>query len=260
MSPSPLRLGLTATYPEEHEQTDGRWRVEDLIGPIVYTQRIDDLAGETLAAYRTERIRIDLTSDERTQYDADFKIYAGFFRTRQLRRTHGAGWLMELMRLSAFDPDARRALLARQRILRLLASASGKYAVLDNLLREHFHEQTLIFTENNTVAYDVARRHLIPVITHESKAAERKHILEGFQNRTYRAIVTSRVLNEGVDVPEAKVAIVLGGTASAREYIQRLGRVLRKVGNRQAVLYEVIARNTVEEGKSQRRSPGRRHR
>jgi superfamily II DNA or RNA helicase len=61
------------------------------------------------------------------------------------------------------------------------------------------------------------------------------------------------VLNEGVDVPEAKVAIVLGGTASAREYIQRLGRVLRKAGNRQALLFEVIARNTVDEGKSQRR-------
>lgn len=260
MSPSPFRLGLTATYPEEHEQTDGRWRVEDLIGPIVYTQRIDDLAGEQLAAYRTERLRIDLTPEERAAYTADFAIYAGFFRTRQLRRTHGAGWLMELMRLSAFDPDARRALLARQRILRLLASASGKYAVLDDLLREHFHEQTLIFTENNAVAYDIACRHLIPVITHETKAAERKHILDGFQNRTYRAIVTSRVLNEGVDVPEAKVAIVLGGTASAREYIQRLGRVLRKVGNRQAVLYEVIARDTVEEGKAQRRSPRRRRR
>ena len=49
--------------------------------------------------------------------------------------------------------------------------------------------------------------------------------------------------------------MVLGGTASAREYIQRLGRVLRKVGNRQAVLFEVIARQTVDEGKAQRRKP-----
>ncbi len=254
MSPSPYRLGLTATYPEEHEQTDGRWRVDDLIGPIVYTQRIDDLAGNRLADYRTERIRVDLTPDEQTLYDADHAIYAGFFRSRQLQRTHGAGWLQELMRLSAFDQDARRALLARQRIQRLLAGAQGKLDVLDDLLHEHFHEQTLIFTENNAVAYDIARRHLVPVITHETKAAERKHILESFLDGTYRAIVTSRVLNEGVDVPEAKVAIVLGGTSSAREYIQRLGRVLRKVGNRRAVLYDVFVRNTVEESKAQRRA------
>jgi superfamily II DNA or RNA helicase len=223
--------------------------VEDLIGPIVYTQRIDDLAGNRLADYRTEHIRVDLTPDEQAQYDADFAIYAGFFRSRQLRRSHGARWLQELMRLSAFDQDARRA---------LLAAAQGKFEVLDALLREHFHEQTLIFTENNAVAYTIARRYLVPVITHETKAAERKHILESFQDGAYRVIVTSRVLNEGVDVPEAKVAIVLGGTSSAREYIQRLGRVLRKVGNRQAVLYDVFVRNTVEESKAQRRRAGRK--
>ena len=56
-------------------------------------------------------------------------------------------------------------------------------------------------------------------------------------------------------MPEAKIAIVLGGTSSAREYIQRLGRVLRKTGSREAVLYEVIVRDTVDEGRAQRRRP-----
>ncbi|MCB0227334.1 MAG: ATP-dependent helicase, partial [Anaerolineae bacterium] len=72
---------------------------------------------------------------------------------------------------------------------------------------------------------------------------------------TYEVIVTSKVLNEGVDVPEAKVAVVLGGSASAREYVQRLGRVLRKKGNAQATLFEVIARKTVDERIAQRRRP-----
>src|SRR5262249_40002996 len=133
MSPSPFRLGLTATYPEEHEQINGRWRVDDLIGPIVYSQRNDDLVGERLAEYRTERVRVELTEDERQQYDADYAIYAGFFRSRQLHRTHGPRWYLELMRLSAFDAEARRALLAHQRMQRLLAGCDGKLAALDNL-------------------------------------------------------------------------------------------------------------------------------
>ena len=260
MSPAPLRLGLTATYPEAHEQTDGRWRVEELIGPIAYHIAIDGLAGEQLAAYRTERIRIDLNENERAHYEADYAIYAGFFRSRNLQRTHGPRWLIELMRLSAFDPDARRAFLARGRIIKLLASAEGKLDMLDQLLREYVHEQVLIFTENNAVAHTISRRHLIPVITHETKAEERKFILDAFQGGAYQAIVTSRVLNEGVDVPEAKVAIVLGGTGNSREYIQRLGRVLRKRGNRQAMLFEVIVRDTTEEGKSQRRRSKRANR
>ena len=111
----------------------------------------------------------------------------------------------------------------------------------------------LIFTAHNRFAYQIARRHLIPAITHQTTAAERKAILDGFRAGTYRAIVTSKVLNEGVDVPEAKIAVVLGGSASAREYVQRLGRILRKRGNTQAVLYEIIARKTVDEGIAQRR-------
>lgn len=253
MSPAPLRLGLTATYPEPHEQIGTRWRVDDLIGPIVYQQGIDDLVGEQLAEYRTERIHVRLTPEEQAQYDADHTIYSDYIWSRNLPRRYGPNWIFELMRLSNRDTEARRALLARTRLLRLIAGCAGKFATLDNLLREHWHEHTLVFTENNDVVYNIARKHLIPALTHETKAAERKHILEGFQSGLYRAVVTSRVLNEGVDVPEAKIAVVLGGTSSAREYIQRLGRVLRKVGSRQAILYEVIARGTLDEGKSQRR-------
>jgi superfamily II DNA or RNA helicase len=98
---------------------------------------------------------------------------------------------------------------------------------------------------------------LIPAITHQTKAAERKAILDGFRTGKYKALLTSRALNEGIDVPEAKVAIILGGSASAQEYSQRLGRILRKRANKTALLYEVIVRHTVEEGIShRRRRPG----
>jgi superfamily II DNA or RNA helicase len=255
MTPAPLRLGLTATYPEADEQTNGRWRIDDLIGPIVYTRRVADLVGLQLAHYRTERIRVDLTLDERARYDADYVIYAGFVRARQLPRRYGKHWLQELLRLSTFDPQARRAVLARQRLLRLLALCEGKFRALEGLLREYATERILIFTEQNAAVYTIATRYLIPPITHETGAAERKQILDRFQAGRYQAIVTSRVLNEGVDVPEAKIAIVLGGGSSAREYIQRLGRVLRKVENREAALVEVIARQTLEEGQARRRHP-----
>src|SRR5947207_10238768 len=137
MAPAPFRLGLTATYPEAHEQGNGRWRVDDLIGPIVYTKRVEDLVGQQLANYRTQRLRIDLSDEERARYDADYTIYIGFVRSRQLQRRYGPGWLMELMRLSTSDPQARRALLARQRLLQLLSSCEGKFRALDGLLSEY---------------------------------------------------------------------------------------------------------------------------
>jgi superfamily II DNA or RNA helicase len=257
MSPSPFRLGLTATYPDHWEQANSIWRIDDLIGPIVFEQRIDDLVGAQLAEYRTERIHVDLTNAERALYDTDYAIYSDYFRSNQLPQKHGRYWLQEMMRRGAFDTDARAALLARLRLIRLLSQAENKLATLEALLKEYAHEQSLIFTESNEAVYAIARRHLVPALTHETNAAERKHILDEYQAGNYRTIVTSRVLNEGIDVPEAKVAIVLGGTASAREYIQRLGRVLRKVGSRQAYLFEVLVRDSVEVGRSQRRRSSR---
>ncbi|MBY0460017.1 MAG: ATP-dependent helicase, partial [Gemmataceae bacterium] len=86
---------------------------------------------------------------------------------------------------------------------------------------------------------------------------ERKAILSKFHTGEFNAVVTCQVLNEGVDVPAAGVGIVLSGTGSATENVQRLGRILRKYGDKQAILYEVIARNTAEEFVSDRR---RQHR
>src|SRR5207249_10457031 len=138
------------------------------------TKRIENLVGQQLADYRTQRLRIDLSDEERAQYDADHAIYMGFVRSQQLQRRYGPGWLMELMHLSTHDPQARRALLARQRLLQLLSSCEEKFRVLDGLLREYVTEQILIFTEHNAAVYNIARDHLIPAITHETSAAERK--------------------------------------------------------------------------------------
>ena len=111
----------------------------------------------------------------------------------------------------------------------------------------------LIFTADNATVYQIARRFLVPAITHQTKTKERKTILERFHSGDYPVIVTSQVLNEGVDVPAANVGIILSGTGSVREHVQRLGRLLRKLGDKQAMLYEVVSRGTAEEFTSERR-------
>jgi superfamily II DNA or RNA helicase len=282
MCAAPFRLGLTATYPERMKDEGGRMKdegggmkdesipppllhkassfdidpaglLDELVGPVVYRKHIDELTGAQLAEYRTERIRVDLTSEERAAYDAAYATYTGYVREARLRERHGPGWWDEFTRRSAYEAKARRAKVAELKLKEIVHQARGKLEVLDRLLRECSDQQMLVFTAHNRLAYEISRQHLIPTITHQTKAAERKAILDNFRTGTYRAVVTSKVLNEGVDVPEAKIAVVLGGSASAREYVQRLGRVLRKSGNTQAALYEVIARKTVDERIAQRR-------
>ena len=59
-------------------------------------------------------MRVDLSAEERQRYEADYAIYAGFFHSRQLPSTYGPRWFAELTRLSAFDREAGRALLAQE--------------------------------------------------------------------------------------------------------------------------------------------------
>src|SRR5574337_953738 len=91
----------------------------------------------------------------------------------------------------------------------------------------------------------LSERLALPAITYRTEPAERRAVLDRFRAGRYTKLVTGRVLNEGVDVPDANVAIVASGSASMREYVQRLGRVLRPKPT-EALLYELISRRTTE--------------
>ena len=125
------------------------------------------------------------------------------------------------------------------------------------MLQEHHGERVLIFTADNQTAYEIGQRFVLPVITHHTKIAERRELLGAFRAGELPVLVTSKVLNEGVDVPEASVGIVVSGSGSIREHVQRLGRILRPVAGKQAVLYELISADTAECYVSNRR---RQHR
>jgi len=115
----------------------------------------------------------------------------------------------------------------------------------------------IVFSEYVDMVDRINRALLLPAITYRTPTTERRAILDGFRSAALRKLVTGRVLNEGVDVPDANVAIIASGSASMREYVQRLGRVLRpKPG--EALLYELISRRTTERNAARRRRPTRR--
>lgn len=210
------------------------------------------MKGSYLSDYEIVRLRVGLTEEETVRYKAASNTYYGYVREANLK-PYGSGW-QEFVRQSSFDPKAREAMIARSELRKLAAGASRKLEILDSLLKQHASDKAIIFTENNDLVYRISREFLLPAITHQTKAKERKWILDGLKQGLFPAVVTSRVLNEGIDVPDAKIAIVLSGSASPREHTQRLGRILRKSGARNlAVLYEVVSSSTAESGISSRR-------
>lgn len=246
---APYRLGLTATP----ERTDGQeGLLASLVGPIVYRREIRELAGDFLASYRTERRYVQLTEEEEACYRKNREQYRQFCQDKGFSMSGPNGWKRFIQETSR-SREGRAAFAAYQEQRRLALAAPAKLKLLESLLHEHRKDRVLIFTYDNATVYRIARQYLVPAITHQTKTKERKQILDGFKKGEYTVIVTSRVLNEGVDVPAANVGIVLSGTSTVREHVQRLGRLLRKQGDKQALLIEVVTRGTVEEFITDRR-------
>lgn len=247
---APFRLGLTAT-PERAD--GGEELLVPLIGPIVYRREAQHLAGEYLADYRLEKITVALSPAECDAYQRERAVFRQFIADEGISFSTMQGW-QQFVFASARSQAGRRAMLAYRESKRIALGTEAKLDVLARLLRRHRRDRTLIFTAENDMVYRISEQFLIPAITHETPVKERKQWLDAFNQGDILALATAKVLNEGINIPEASVAIVLSGSGSAREHIQRLGRILRKTPDKEAVLYEIVTAGTTEERISERRS------
>lgn len=249
---APFRLGLSAT-PERSD--GGHHDLDRLIGPVVYRRTAAELSREKhIAEYDEKRLFVDLSPEEQERYDrlmGEYKLYLASHR-----RSFGAPQTLftEMIRRSGSDPAARAALRAHHQARTIALNADAKIGRTAQLLEQHRGDKVIVFSEYNAMVDILSERLLLPAITYRTPAAERREILERFRDGTYSKLVTGRVLNEGVDVPDANVAIVVSGSSATREYIQRLGRVLRPKQER-AKLYELVTRRTTEGRSARKRRP-----
>lgn len=250
---APFRLGLSATP----ERTDGREEVlYQLCGKMCYQVHINDLEGNALAPYEVITLEIPMNAVERAEYEAERKIYVEFLKRHQIFFNQPKAWQKFLWQAHR-SPEGRKAFQAYLQQKRLTLASSAKIQKVWELLREHPHDRILIFTQENDMAYRLGTKYLLPVLTHHTKIKEREFFLDAFRKGELRVLVTSKVLNEGVDVPEANVAIVVSGSGSIREHVQRLGRILRERPDKHAILYELISQKTSETYTNARRKQHR---
>jgi len=245
---APLRLGLSATP----WRSDGRdAMLAELVGPVVYEEDLAQVRGRTVADYVIVRVPIYLTEEEQAEFDKLSRSIRHYVAAR--RREEGAFDWKEMARRSRIDSQAREVLRRWRRKLAIVHRSAEKLRVLEDVFRLHPDEPCVVFTASNRMALDVSARFLIPAITAHSDKHERNRVLDGFASGRIKALAACEVLNEGWDAPAVKVGVVLGGEKGVREAVQRLGRLLRKSGDRTARLYEVVVQETPEVARARRR-------
>ena len=249
---SPFRLGLTATIEREDNMHKEFPR---LVGGVVFEAQSSDLAkAKHLASYEIERRQVNMWPEELEEYKRSFGIYQTSLLKLGLRMNLPIAF-HKLIMMSGRSPIARQAILARNKAMDIALNSKSKLEELKQILSDNKGIKLIIFTQHNKLVYEISDRFLIPCITHKSSKIERQDTLQGFRDGRYTAIVTSKVLDEGVDVPDAELGIILSGTGSSREFIQRLGRLLRpkRDSNRKAKLIEIVSADTRETGTSAKR-------
>lgn len=250
------RLGLTATL---ERSDDGVRRVL-----LPYFARAFPAYGYDRAVpegvvspFRLALVGVHLTADEGGRHADLSDRLARLAKLLQRHVLPTRPFLEEVSRLAGRQDDAGRlasgflALVSARRDL--LASCQGKAALVPELAPLARGTRALVFTERKDAAKAAAaacRAVGVPAeaLHGELPSWERRDLLARFARGQLEVLCAPRVLDEGVDVPEADLAIVLGATRTRRQMVQRMGRVLRrKQDGREARFVLTFAVGTAED-------------
>lgn len=260
-----LRLALTATFERDDEGIDTHLR--PYFGDVVFTYGFAAAAKDgVIAPFALALAPIALTASEQASYDKAQQRVSGAYKALlaagSFPREPKAFLQAVIARVSEAERRGQDTPVAarcrdylywlRQR-RDVAATASGKLNALGALCVGLLAKQTLVFTDTVDQAHAAAR-----VVNRQGLVAEVLH--GGLDERTrsarmaaFRAgrtqvIVAPRVLDEGVDVPDADVAVVLSAFQTRRQMVQRLGRVVRqKADGRSATCVVFYTQGTRED-------------
>lgn len=223
-------LGLSATPHREYDEGFHQF-IEPALGPVIfeydYTQAFHD---KVIAPFDLINVRVDLLPHEQEAYD---KL------TRQI-----AILMRKLGRDGVTDDKLKRLL---QRRASISATAEMRVPVAAKLVEQNRGFRTIIFHERVSIAetlYRILKERRHSVCLYHSKLAPgmRRDNLRLFRRGVFDVLISCRALDEGMNVPETAVAVIASSTASARQRIQRLGRVLRPAkGKEKATIYTIYA-------------------
>ena len=223
-------LGMSATPEREYDEAFQEL-VAPALGPVIYSYDYNKAHEDgVITPFELVNVAIDFQEHERTEYEA---------LSAKLSKLSGK-------RKAGYDVEQQIVRLLRQRA-RVSSSALMRVPVAVRLTERHRGDRILIFHEEIKAAELIKarlaeRRHHVALYHSKIDPVIRRDNLRLFRRGEFDILVSCRALDEGVNIPETTVAIVASSTASGRQRVQRLGRVLRpSPGKDRATVYTIYA-------------------
>lgn len=238
------RIGLSAT-PSRWYDESGTEKIDKYFGSKSFEfsiadalNKINPLTGKTfLVNYYYKLSFVELTDQEIINY---IKLSSDVSKLRNYNKTS--------------DEYAKRTEKLLFKRANIIKNAENKYHELEKILKNiDTIQDIIIFVSDeqiNTVLEILNSMH-IPEhkLTQEEGTisdsryngkTERQYIIEKFKEGYYKVLVAIKVLDEGIDIPSACIAILMASSTNPREYVQRIGRVIRQYpGKMYAIIYDI---------------------
>ncbi|QGR19258.1 DEAD/DEAH box helicase [Stygiolobus azoricus] len=231
------RLALSATPVREDGKHEELFK---LMGGLIYFKTPQELIQRGfLAPYEIIQVKVELTPQEKLEYN---KLLNKF---RSLAKGRKVSQLLELVKKG--DEDAIEAIKVYNEIKKLTNLAKKKVEKVKEIVEKEKNNKILIFTQYVEQAEEIANSLKAFLITGKMSKSERERVLSVFKGIKSGVLVLTTVGDEGLDIPDANVGIIVTGTGSRRQFIQRLGRLLRPSNGKKARLYELVTKGTAEE-------------
>lgn len=233
-------LGLSATPEREYDDAFASI-ISPRLGPIIYEYTYRDAAEDgVISPFSLTNVHIEMLEDEQEKY---------LRLSRSIARCMRKGQAIE-------GEEERLKRLLQQRAA-VSANATMRIPVAVKLIEEHRGERAVIFHERieaaNTILRVLQKRgHRATIYHAEVGPTVRRDNLRLFRKGLFDVLVCCRALDEGINVPEASVAVIASSTASQRQRIQRLGRILRKAKGKDAATVYTVYATDEEKGRLER--------
>lgn len=258
----PRRLGLSATYERQNDDGVSKF-LEPYFGSVIYSYGYKQaLADRVVAPFHLAMVGTDFTPYERAKYEIaedqcrkartylvqqcdypdEWALFFAYVQATLKRGYRDKEFFQCAKYIEGFSTKRT-----------LLAEASAKEKFLEEI-SPAFTElsRALVFTETKESAYRVAhilsKSAIARPLTGESPREERERVLKDFGTGKIQVLSAPRILDEGIDVPEAEWAVIVAASRSKRQMIQRMGRVIRlKSDGRPAKILLTYIKNSSED-------------
>jgi superfamily II DNA or RNA helicase len=232
------RIGLSATAERSDE---GHWKFMKFFDYNVFKYSPQDaLTDGILNPFRFTNIGVEMDSENMDRYT---------------ELTQEINMLLRVTRLRSNSGEKERAKARLYTIIndrkQIISNYERKFSVIQTIVTKHKKDKIIVFNNYNTQT-NKCYWHLLECgiksgIVHSGLSdTERQHALDSFAKDKINVLLTSKVLDEGYNLPSIDVGIIMAGDSTEKQTIQRMGRVLRKK-NKESNLYQLYILNTVEE-------------